>query len=68
MTQEEQELKQAIRQKCMDCCGGMRREVERCTISSCPLYPYRKAEAQAKAPEPPDRRQISIDEYIRRVT
>ena len=31
----------AIRAKCMDCCAGQFIEIRLCTISSCPLYPYR---------------------------
>ena len=32
---------QAIRQKCIDCCGGELKEVRLCDIKDCPLYPYR---------------------------
>ena len=35
----------AIRAKCMDCSGNMRREVERCKMKSCPLYPFRSVNA-----------------------
>ena len=35
----------AIRAKCMDCCGNQRREVERCRLKDCPLYPYRSVKA-----------------------
>ena len=31
----------AIRKKCLDCCCGSFTEVKLCTISKCPLYPYR---------------------------
>lgn len=31
----------AIRAKCIDCCCGDRKEVRECTITQCPLYPYR---------------------------
>jgi len=31
----------AIRAKCLDCSGGNRAEVERCTVTGCALYPYR---------------------------
>jgi len=33
--------KQAIRAKCLDCCGGSRAEVKRCANEDCPLWPYR---------------------------
>lgn len=32
---------QAIRMKCVDCCGGIRAEVRKCTATECPLWPYR---------------------------
>lgn len=32
---------QAIRAKCLDCCGGQRDEVRKCLISRCPLYQFR---------------------------
>lgn len=31
----------AIREKCLDCVGGSRKEVRQCTIHDCPLYEYR---------------------------
>lgn len=31
----------AIREKCMDCCCGNRAEVRRCTAVKCPLWRYR---------------------------
>ena len=31
----------AIRMKCIDCSGGRRSEVERCTVRDCALYPFR---------------------------
>lgn len=33
--------KQAIRDKCIDCCGGFVREVKRCTAYNCPLWKFR---------------------------
>lgn len=30
-----------IRAKCVDCCGGDLKEVRECSISECPLWPYR---------------------------
>lgn len=35
----------AIRAKCMDCSGNQRREVERCKLTDCPLYPFRSVRA-----------------------
>ena len=31
----------AIRDKCLDCSCGSRKEVEKCVIPDCPLYPFR---------------------------
>ena len=30
-----------IRAKCVDCCGGVKSEVDACTATRCPLHPYR---------------------------
>jgi len=32
----------AMRLKCLDCCGFVEMEVEKCPSTNCPLYPYRK--------------------------
>lgn len=32
----------AIRLKCLDCCCGSGNEVKLCTITRCPLYPFRE--------------------------
>ena len=31
----------AIRAKCLDCCCQQASEVRACTVTECPLYPYR---------------------------
>lgn len=31
----------AIRAYCIECSGGMTKEVKLCTVENCPLYPYR---------------------------
>jgi len=31
----------AMRLKCLDCCCGSSKEVERCVVTTCALYPYR---------------------------
>lgn len=33
--------REAIRAKCLDCCGGSIAEVRHCTLESCPLWRYR---------------------------
>lgn len=30
-----------IREKCLDCSGGHRKEVRLCPVEDCPLYPFR---------------------------
>lgn len=35
----------AIRAKCLDCSGGSRREVERCKLKDCAIYPFRSVKA-----------------------
>lgn len=32
----------AIRLKCLDCCCGSSNEVKLCTLTRCPLYPFRE--------------------------
>ena len=31
----------AIRLKCLDCCAGYSAEVKSCSITTCPLFPFR---------------------------
>lgn len=35
----------AIRNKCIDCCGGDRREASACQIMTCPLWLFRTGKA-----------------------
>ena len=61
-----QALMAAIRAKCMDCSGNMRREVERCNVKDCPLRPYRSAKAAGWGHERPAelRGQVSVFEVL----
>lgn len=46
----------AIRSKCLDCCCGSAPQVRQCTITGCPLFPYRfghRPKSNLSAP-PPD--------------
>lgn len=56
----------AIRAKCMDCSGNSKKEVERCRVKDCPLYPYRAARATTGSKEQPEkiRGQVSIFEAL----
>lgn len=36
-----QPVLQAIRAKCIDCCGGSAGEARKCTATGCALWPYR---------------------------
>lgn len=38
----------AIRKKCLDCSCFQPKEVRKCPISNCPLYPYRFGHNPAK--------------------
>lgn len=42
----------AIRTKCLDCSGGVRKMVEQCNIKDCPLYPYRSIKAMGGSAQP----------------
>ena len=42
----------AIRAKCMDCSGGVRKMVEQCNIKDCPLYQYRSIKAMGDSAQP----------------
>lgn len=52
-------LLQAMRRRCVDCCGGKVDEVRRCTAVACPLWPYRMGTDpwQAEAPKAARERQ-----------
>lgn len=54
-------LLQAMRRRCIDCCGGKKDEVRRCTAVACPLWPYRMGtdpwHPQAKPAEERERAQ-----------
>jgi hypothetical protein len=39
----------AIRKKCLDCCCGSAKEVDLCSDTECPLYPYRLGKNPARA-------------------
>lgn len=38
----------AIRAKCLDCCCGNAAEVRRCSIDSCPLFPFKSGHLRKK--------------------
>ena len=39
-----------IRAKCLDCCCGSRTMIAQCSISACPLWPYRNGGIERPAP------------------
>lgn len=39
--QKSRNRKQAVRNKCIDCCGGVLSEVRKCPTTKCPLWPFR---------------------------
>lgn len=42
----ERRLIKAIKQKCRDCSGNSKKEVQNCHIESCSLYPFRNGLAK----------------------
>ena len=40
---------QSIREKCLDCTAGSRKEIRLCTVVQCALYPYRFGKRPTKA-------------------
>lgn len=42
---QKKQLWDAIRKKCVDCCGGITLEVRHCPAHTCPLWPYRLGRA-----------------------
>ncbi len=46
MPTEKQTRKTAIKKKCLDCSGGIRAEIRRCPVTSCPLWPFRMGTEQ----------------------
>lgn len=33
---------EAIKEKCLDCCCGIKSEIDRCPVTKCALYEFRK--------------------------
>jgi hypothetical protein len=42
--------RQAIKAKCLDCCGWQAEEVRQCTVRGCPLWVYRPFQADSRMP------------------
>jgi hypothetical protein len=42
--------RQAIKAKCLDCCGWQREEVRHCTVRGCPLWPLRPFQTSRGGP------------------
>ena len=38
----------SIREKCLDCTNGSRKEIRLCTVVQCALYPYRYGKRPSK--------------------
>ena len=51
MAERKHTRKQAILAKCLDCSGGIRGEVRKCTVTRCPLWPYRMGTEQKNSGE-----------------
>jgi hypothetical protein len=59
---ERQSPLDAIRAKCMDCCGEMQAEVAACNIKSCSLWPYRFATNPHRANNMSDEQRARLQE------
>jgi hypothetical protein len=42
-------LKQAIKEKCLNCCCGQIVEVRECTVKTCALHPFRQGKNPFRA-------------------
>lgn len=58
-------LQSAIYQHCLACSGGSRKELRRCGLKNCSLWPYREPEA-AKKPKK-GKGQLSMFELMKEV-
>lgn len=65
---DEGAIRTAVRAYCLQCSGGSRRELEKCSREDCPLHPYRNGNSRST-----DRSgmqicagQIHIDAYLGR--
>ena len=43
-----EELLIAIHKYCLECSGGSRKEVQRCALKGCALWPYREPESTSR--------------------
>ncbi len=48
----------SIRKKCLDCSGGLPKEVRSCPANDCPLHPYRFGKNPARKGIAPNRSKI----------
>jgi hypothetical protein len=51
-------LLRAIRQKCIECCGGSRKEVRLCSATTCPLYLLRLGKNPGRHPSKRTEKQL----------
>lgn len=66
LTPTADDLLAVIRQYCLSCSGGSRKEVEQCPIRNCPLYAYRTNRAMGRAAAPKKcRGQLTMDSLLK---
>ncbi len=53
----------AIRSKCIDCCGGSQAEVRRCGMADCALWPFRMGTDPFRAPMSEERRAAASERF-----
>lgn len=49
---------QAMRRKCLDCCCGSSKEVRRCPVKGCALWPFRFGKDPRRRPRPLSQTQL----------
>lgn len=57
------ELLVAIHRHCLACSGGSRKEVRRCKLTACELWPWREPEGEGKPKR--DKRQMSMFDLMK---
>ena len=50
----------AIKEKCLDCCCGQKKEVEECPMTDCALHPFRLGKNPYRTPRKP--REITAEQ------
>lgn len=55
----------AIREKCLDCCGGSTLEVKNCTCENCHLFPFRLGKNPFRKREMTEEQRKAVGDRLR---